>query len=154
MVVFYLFLRYSVPYLQLLISKIMKKIEPYAYFCKQDKIYLLEFSLEQGKYKLLGQYDHFYSKEGCVVLTSNDSSFFSVLFETKMVYCKAVQGKFVGFGEGFIYFEGEDKKLFTLSEDRNITEVARPCSVFSNTWENMHSIFKLSDKMKVQICVK
>lgn len=132
----------------------MKQIEPYAYFEKNNKICLLQFSLDKGRYELIGKYDNLWDGEDCVVLTNNNNTYFTAIFVKSEKIYKAIQGNFVGFGKGFIYFENEDKRLFMLSEKRNITEVAHSCGAFANKWENEYLIFQLSDKMKVEICNK
>lgn len=130
----------------------MKQIEPYAYFRKENKIYLLEFSLDKGRYDVVGVYDNLFDGKNYVVLTNNNNPFFAAVFVKQRKIYKAIQGNFVGFGNGFIYFEDEEKRLFTLSANRNITEVAHFCSF--DKWENEHLVFKLLAKMKVEICNK
>lgn len=130
----------------------MKRLEPYAYFEKENKIYLLEFSLDKGRYDIVGVYDNLFDGKNYVVLTNYNNPYFAAVFVKPQKIYKAIQGNFVGFGNGFIYFEDESKRLFTLSENRNITEVAHFCS--SGKWENECLAFKLSGKMKVEICSK
>ena len=130
----------------------MKRIEPYAYFEKDNKIYLLEFSLDKGRYDIIGVYDNLFDGKNYVVLTNYNNPYFTAVFVKPQKIYKAIKGNFVGFGNGFIYFEDDDKRLFTLSENRSITEVAHFCSL--GKWENECLIFKLSGKMKVEICNK
>lgn len=129
----------------------MKQIEPYAYLKKENKIYLLEFSLDKGRYELIGKYDNLFDGKDYAVLADYNSSYFTAVFVKQRKIYKAIQGNFVGFGNGFIYFENEDKRLFMLSENRNITEVAHSCGISTKMWENEYLIFKLSDKMKVEM---
>lgn len=132
----------------------MKQIEPYAYLKKENKIYLLEFSLDKGRYDIVGVYDNLFDGKNYVVLTNNNNPFFTAIFVKPQKIYKAIQGSFIGFGNGFIYFEDDEKRLFTLSENRNITEVACSCGILTNRWENEHLLFKMSGKMKVEICSK
>lgn len=129
----------------------MKQIEPYAYLKKENKIYLLEFSLDKGRYELIGKYDNLFDRKDYAVLADYNSSYFTAVFVKNQKIYKAIKGNFIGFGNGFIYFEDENKRLFTLSENRNITEIARSCGISTKMWENEYLIFKLSDKMKVEM---
>lgn len=132
----------------------MKQIEPYAYLRKGNKIYLLEFSLDKGKYDVVGIFDNLLDGKNYVVLTSYNNPCFTAIFVKPQKIYRAIKGSFVGFGNGFIYFEDENKRLFTLSENRNITEVAHSCGMLTNRWENESLVFTLSGKMKVEICGK
>ncbi len=132
----------------------MKKIEPYACFCKDNKNYLLAFSLDKGRYEVVGKYDNLFQIKDYAVLTNDNNPYFTAIFVKAQKLYKAIKGNFIGFGNGFIYFEDEDRRLFTLSNNRNITEVAYSCGIAANEWENECLIFKLSAKMKVEICSK
>lgn len=98
----------------------MKRIEPYAYFQQNGKVYLLEFSIEKGKYDLIGQYDAFYEEKDIVVLTNRNVAYFTVVFMQQQKVCKAIQGTFVGFKNGLVCFEDSQKNLYIISENRDI----------------------------------
>ena len=132
----------------------MKKIEPYVYFQKGGKFYLLFFVLEEGKYKFFGQYDQFYGQNDCFVFIKNGSPSFTAVFEKNLALYTDIKGSFVGFGNGMIYFENEQKNLFALSDNRHISLVAQACSTLGNIWENEKLLFKVCLDKSVEIVVK
>ncbi len=129
----------------------MEKLAFYTYLERNSKIYFLEFSLDQGKYNFVGQYDRFVDDGECIVLTEDYYPCFTAVFVNVQKVYKAIKGDFVGFGQGLIFFEDEQKNLFSLAPDRTITQVAEPSQEFPGKWQKGNLVFSVEkNRIKIQ----